>query len=205
MAGGSIASAEVVGQRIVIEATAAQTADRHRSIVGAPHRNRAQIGDGVRFGVLQDARGTHAESSADIDLAYVVAPIVAAAYDGALFAVAGRLRGASSLDLALESIVTVDVRDNPLNGITTVRVHGTAGYDPLTATLAARVGPFHGLRGFVAIEYARWLNTPEQQRIYCENARQFPCRTIAWPAVSSRKTRIRKVAAIDPAASAPAA
>ena len=117
-------------------------------------------GSGVDFHLPQDARGPHADSAADVSLTTTLAPIVAAAIDLGPAALALRLRGAVSLPVEIAAGTRVDLEQNPLNGTTVVKVSGTAGYDPLTVDLAARVGPFSGFRALGSLQYARWRDAP---------------------------------------------
>jgi hypothetical protein len=117
-------------------------------------------GDGVEATLPQDARGAHANGSADVALAYRLSPIVGAAIDLEPVAIAARFRGARSTRVAFDSTARVAFEDNPLNGSTTVRLSGEAGYEPLSVDLATRIGPFAGVRGFVGVKYQRWRDAP---------------------------------------------
>lgn len=116
-------------------------------------------GRGVDLVLPQDERGPHADGSADIELRYRVAPIAAASWDAESVALAVRYRGATSIPVELPTTSTVRFSDNPLNGVTTVRIRGTASYDPATVTLAARVRAGRA-SAFTALDYARWSAAP---------------------------------------------
>jgi hypothetical protein len=117
-------------------------------------------GAGVDFHLPQDARGPHADSAADITLKTTLAPIFAAAVDLGPATLALRLRGATSLPVRIVADTRVDLSQNPLNGTTTVSVDGSAGYDPLTIDLAARITLPAGARAFASLQYARWRDAP---------------------------------------------
>lgn len=117
-------------------------------------------GKGTRFSLGQDAHGTSADGSVDVELPYRAAPIVGARADFGRFAFGASFRGAMGLDLSLDNRARVDLLGNPLNGDTLVRVSGTAGYDPAVITVGARALLFGGLVGLASIEYAVWSAAP---------------------------------------------
>ncbi len=117
-------------------------------------------GDGTRFGVGQDAKGVSAEASADVSLPYKVAPIVGVRADFKRVAVGLSYRGPIGINLALDSAATVAIANNPLNGNTTVRVHGTSGYDPGVLTFGARALLVKGISVMASIDYTFHRATP---------------------------------------------
>lgn len=116
-------------------------------------------GRGADLVLPQDERGPHADGAADVELRYRVAPIVAASWTHDRVALAARYRGATSVPVELPTTTTVRFSDNPLNGVTTVRLRGAASYDPATVTLASRVR-VGAWSVFTALDYARWSGAP---------------------------------------------
>lgn len=116
-------------------------------------------GGGVDLVLPQDERGPHADGAADVEVRYRVAPIAAVSWDVSPVALALRYRGATSIPLDLPTVSTVQFADNPLNGVTKVRLHGVAAYDPAIVTLASRVRA-GSLTLFTALDYARWSAAP---------------------------------------------
>ncbi|MCC6646695.1 MAG: hypothetical protein IT374_14120 [Polyangiaceae bacterium] len=116
-------------------------------------------GRGVDLSLPQDERGPHADGAADVELAYRAAPIVGASWERGPVALAARYRGATSIPVALPTTATVSFHDNPLNGVTTVRVDGVVAYDPAALTLAsrARAGAWTLT---TAVDYTRWSAAP---------------------------------------------
>lgn len=117
-------------------------------------------GEGTSFTLAQDAHGTHADGSVDVALPYRLAPIVGARADLGRFAFGASFRGAMGLDLKLDNAALVDLQGNPLNGTTSVRVTGTAGYDPAVVTIGTRVKLFGGLAALGSLEYAVYSAAP---------------------------------------------
>jgi hypothetical protein len=117
-------------------------------------------GDGARFSLGQDAHGTGADGDVDVRLPYRFAPVFGARVDLGRFAFGATFRGPMALDLALTTAAHVDLEGNPLNGDTTVRVRGTAGYDPAVLAVGARAHLFGGLTGYAAVEYAVYSAAP---------------------------------------------
>lgn len=117
-------------------------------------------GDGARFTLSQDARGTSADGAVDVKLPYRLAPIFGARADLGRFAFGASFRGSMGLDLKLDNAAKIDLIGNPLNGDTLVRASGTAGYDPAVVTVGARAHLFGGLAGYASIEYAVWSAAP---------------------------------------------
>lgn len=117
-------------------------------------------GDGTNFDVRQDARGAGASGSIDVALPYRLAPIAGIRADFGRFALGAAFRGPMALDLRLDSLATVALQDNPLNGTTTVRVRGSSGYDPAVITLGARARVAGGFFAMASLEYALYRFTP---------------------------------------------
>lgn len=117
-------------------------------------------GGGTRFVLGQDASGTYADASTDVELPYRLAPIAGARVDLGPVAVAASFRGALAVDLDLVSDDRIALTDNPLNGTTRVVVRGSSGYDPATVTLGTRVTLGAGVSAHLAFEYAAWSAAP---------------------------------------------
>jgi hypothetical protein len=117
-------------------------------------------GPGVGVDVQQDARGPHAEGSADITLGYKLAPLVGAVLRLGRLQIGASFRGELAVDLSLQSVVRVSLTGNPLNGTSTVLVSGASGYDPARVDLGARVLVAPGLRAYAALEYAAFSAAP---------------------------------------------
>lgn len=117
-------------------------------------------GDGTRFTLSQDAKGSAADGAVDVKLPYRLAPIVGARADLGRFAFGASFRGAMGLDLKLDNRAKIDLSGNPLNGDTLVRASGTAGYDPAVVTFGARAHLFGGLAAYASLEYAVWSAAP---------------------------------------------
>jgi len=117
-------------------------------------------GAGTSFTLAQDAHGTHADGAVDVALPYRLAPIVGVRADLGRFALGASFRGAMGLDLRLDNAAIVDLQGNPLNGTTSVRVSGTAGYDPAVVTLGTRMKAFGGLAVLASLEYAMYSKAP---------------------------------------------
>jgi hypothetical protein len=131
----------------------------------------ASIGGGVAmsanvnglttFDLAQDARGTYADGGADVALQYRATPIAGVSWKiDELARVGANFRGPVSTELDLESVDTIAVTGNPLNGATNVFASGIAGFDPARADLAVTITPFAGLRAMLAFEYAAWGGAP---------------------------------------------
>ncbi len=116
-------------------------------------------GRGADLVLPQDERGPHADGAADVELRYRVAPILAASWTRERVALAARFRGATSIPVELPTTTTVRFTDNPLNGVTTVRLRGVVSYDPATVTVASRLRA-GALSLFTALDYARWSAVP---------------------------------------------
>lgn len=117
-------------------------------------------GEGTRFTLGQDGHGSSADGSVDVALPYRLAPIFGARADLGRFAFGATFRGAMGLDLRLDNAARIDLTGNPLNGTTTVRVSGTAGYDPAVITIGARAKLFGGLAALASLEYAVYSAAP---------------------------------------------
>ena len=74
--------------------------------------------------------------------------------------VGASVRGPLAVDLSLQSVNEVALTDNPLNGTTTVLVHGSSGYDPAVIDLGARVLLGSGFSAHAAFEYAFYSAAP---------------------------------------------
>ncbi|MFT3775433.1 MAG: hypothetical protein QM820_59560 [Minicystis sp.] len=117
-------------------------------------------GEGTRFVLGQDGRGTQADGSVDVALPYRFAPVFGARADLGRFAFGATFRGAMGLDLRLDNLAGIELPGNPLNGTTTVRVSGTAGYDPAVITVGTRVKLLGGLSALASLEYAVYSAAP---------------------------------------------
>ncbi|MCS6898431.1 MAG: hypothetical protein RMJ98_01415 [Myxococcales bacterium] len=93
-------------------------------------------GPGVNVTLAQDSRGVRSDGALDLSVTYRFAPVLALAFrpDDA-FTAALRLRGARSFHTDLNATTGVTFRDNPLSGMTQVRLQGDAAYDPLLIDL----------------------------------------------------------------------
>ncbi|APR82027.1 Hypothetical protein A7982_07376 [Minicystis rosea] len=117
-------------------------------------------GEGTRFVLAQDGHGTQADGAVDVALPYRVAPLFGVRADLGRFAFGATFRGAMGLDLRLDNDARIALSGNPLNGTTTVRVSGTAGYDPAVITIGTRAALFGGLSALASIEYAVYSAAP---------------------------------------------
>jgi hypothetical protein len=117
-------------------------------------------GEGTRFILAQDGHGTAADGGVDVALPYRIAPVFGARADLGRVAFAATFRGAMGLDLRLDNAARIDLTGNPLNGTTTVRVSGTAGYDPAVITVGARARVFGGVSAMASLEYAVYSAAP---------------------------------------------
>ncbi len=133
---------------------------RALSIGGGLSAGLSVSGDGTRFDLGQDARGSFADAALDVSLPYRFAPIAGLRLDLGRVQLGASLRGALAVDLRLDSEVRIRLRNNPLNGSTTVQVSGPSGWDPTTITLGARVALGLGLSAIGALEYAVYSAAP---------------------------------------------
>lgn len=117
-------------------------------------------GPGVDIAVDQDARGPHATGGTDISLGYKLAPLVGALLHLGRAQIGASFRGEIAVDLSLESVVSISLEGNPLNGTTTVLVRGASGYDPARVGLGGRVLVARGVRAYAALEYAAYSAAP---------------------------------------------
>src|SRR5262249_25609045 len=78
-------------------------------------------GNGTHCDLGQDTRGTRADGSVDVALAYRVSPVAGVRLDLGRVAVAASFRGPMSLDLSLDNAAVVHIPANPLNGTTDVK------------------------------------------------------------------------------------
>jgi hypothetical protein len=91
---------------------------------------------------------------------YRFAPLVGLRLDLGRVQLGASLRGALAVDLRLDSEVRIRLRNNPLNGSTTVQVSGPSGWDPTTIALGARVALGLGVSAIGALEYAVYSAAP---------------------------------------------
>ena len=117
-------------------------------------------GAGTAFTLGQDAGGTFADAGLDVALPYRFAPLFGIRVELGRATLALAVRGSTTIDLRLDNAVAIRLNDNPLNGTTEVRVRGSAGYDPATIHVGARVVVGHGLSLLGAIEYAVYSAAP---------------------------------------------
>jgi hypothetical protein len=117
-------------------------------------------GSGIGFELTQDAAGTRADAAADVELGYRAAPLVGVRVGLDRLSVGAAFRGASALDLRLESKSLVALTENPLNGVTTVQVSGASGYDPAAFDVGASVVLGAGFTVHAALEVALYSAAP---------------------------------------------
>ncbi|MCC6555086.1 MAG: hypothetical protein IT372_19130 [Polyangiaceae bacterium] len=117
-------------------------------------------GRGVDVALGQDGHGTYADAAADVELPYRAAPIAGLAVDLGWLGLGASFRGATAVDLRLESEATIALADSPLNGTTTVGVQGASGWDPAALALGARAEVGWGLSAMAALEYDLWSAAP---------------------------------------------
>jgi hypothetical protein len=117
-------------------------------------------GAGTAFTLGQDGGGTFADAGLDVALPYRFAPLFGARVELGRAVLAASIRGSTAIDLRLDNAVAIRLNDNPLNGTTTVRVRGSAAYDPATIDVGARVALGGGLSLLGAIEYAVYSASP---------------------------------------------
>jgi hypothetical protein len=117
-------------------------------------------GKGTNFVLGQDARGTFADAGLDVALPYRFAPIAGIRADFGRAAIGASFRGAAAIDLRLDNAVRVDLQNSPLNGTTSVKVSGPAGWDPATLNVGVRVALLGGLSVMGSLEYAVYSAAP---------------------------------------------
>jgi hypothetical protein len=117
-------------------------------------------GAGTAFTLGQDGGGTFADAGLDVALPYRFAPLFGLRVALGRAVLAASVRGSTAIDLRLDNAVAIRLNDNPLNGTTAVRVRGSAGYDPTTIDIGARVAVGGGLSLLGAIEYAAYSAAP---------------------------------------------
>jgi hypothetical protein len=117
-------------------------------------------GRGTDFTLGQDANGTYADATTDIELPYHFAPLIGVEVDLGRAAIGAAFHGPLAIDLRLESRNEIALADNPLNGTTTVLVTGASGYDPPLIDFGARFAVGAGLTAFAALEYAVYSAAP---------------------------------------------
>ncbi len=117
-------------------------------------------GDGILLDLSQDERGAKAQGDIQVSLPYALAPFGALRYETDALALSLGVAAPNDIELAITTDAAVDISGNPLNGTTRVRVTGSAGYEPLTATLAGRLAMSDAVTLFGALEYARWSAAP---------------------------------------------
>jgi hypothetical protein len=117
-------------------------------------------GQGADVTMGQNAGGTYGDADVDITLPYRPAPIVGLHADLGRVALGATFRGPLAVDLNLDAISRVALIDNPLNGTTTVKLHGASGYDPATVHAGVKVGIWGGLSVLWAMEYAAYSQAP---------------------------------------------
>jgi hypothetical protein len=117
-------------------------------------------GGGSRFTIGQDAGGTYADAAVDVDLPYRAAPVVGARLDLGRAAIGATVRGATAIELGLDTATDVALIDNPLNGDIAVRVRGVSGYDPAVVDAGASVYLGRGLAATASLRYSAYSAAP---------------------------------------------
>lgn len=117
-------------------------------------------GDGTAFNLEQDATGVRADAAMDVELPYRLAPIIGARLELGRLALGAAFRGASAIDLRLESESRIALEDNPLNGTTRVQVRGASGYEPALVDLGAALSIGGVVVAHAALEYAIYSAAP---------------------------------------------
>ena len=102
-------------------------------------------GAGTSFQLAQDGRGTYADASSDITLAWRVAPLLGLSVDLGRVALGLSYRGALAVGVLVQSDVRIALTDNPLNGTTHVSVAGASGWEPARFAWGGRVRVVSGL------------------------------------------------------------
>ncbi len=143
-------------------------------------------GPGVTVDVAEDARGAHAEGSADIDLGYKIAPLFGAVVQLGRLQFGASFRGEIAVDLQLESVVKVALSGNPLNGTTSVFIRGASGYTPPLVNLGARLLVVRGLAAYAGLEYAAFSAAPA------------PVADVAMDVALTTSPAVREVRFIEP-------
>jgi hypothetical protein len=117
-------------------------------------------GNGTSFDLEQDAAGTHGDAAADVELPYLVAPLLGLRLSLGRLAVGAVFRGAMAVDMHLDNVSRVALTENPLNGTTTVKVGGTSGYDPARLSAGAALSIGAGVIAHAAMEVAFYSEAP---------------------------------------------
>ncbi|MEO7327057.1 MAG: hypothetical protein ABI193_00660 [Minicystis sp.] len=146
-------------QRVSVDMVAAL---RYRalSLGGGLSAGLSVSGNGTSFDLGQDAHGTFADAALDVALPYRFAPLAGLRLDLGRVKIGASFRGALAVDLRLDSEVRIHLRNNPLNGSTTVNVSGPSGWDPATIALGAKVALGLGFSAIGALEYAVYSAAP---------------------------------------------
>jgi long-subunit fatty acid transport protein len=112
------------------------------------------------FHLGQDAGGTHADARFDVEIPYHLTPILGARWD---FGERARLglsfRGPIAIGLREASVARVDLASNPLNGVTTVTLDGSSGYDPASLVVGTNLR-FGMVSVAAAFDYAFYRYSP---------------------------------------------